>query len=258
MPNICVTRFLGVPSIFAARCCAGLGPENFSLDHLVLRSRCREPAPPRHPQAFFHRPRAAGAPGQSAALRAEAASEARWTSSLVAMPAPSAISASEWERLLAFVAEVSREWGTRWLISTSRRTPDRRRRSHRRARAERERGRPLHRLPHRGPRHAAGGLRHGRGDRLHRGFEHHDLGGCLGAAAGGGVAPAAHRFTDEEQVYRALLIDKDWCRVLPIAALTPAELRRGTVRDRTRSRRTRSTRSPPSLQERLPQLFATG
>jgi len=36
-----------------------------------------------------------------------------------------------------------------------------------------------------------------------------------------GVAPTAHRFTDEEQAYRAMLIDKGWCRVLPIAALTP-------------------------------------
>ena len=30
----------------------------------------------------------------------------------------------EWERLLAFIAEISKAWGTRWLISTSRRTPD--------------------------------------------------------------------------------------------------------------------------------------
>ena len=30
----------------------------------------------------------------------------------------------EWDRLLAFIAEISKAWGTRWLISTSRRTPD--------------------------------------------------------------------------------------------------------------------------------------
>ena len=30
----------------------------------------------------------------------------------------------EWERLLAFTAEISKAWGTRWLVSTSRRTPD--------------------------------------------------------------------------------------------------------------------------------------
>ena len=36
-----------------------------------------------------------------------------------------------------------------------------------------------------------------------------------------GVAPAAHRFTDEEQNYRSFLIQNGWCRVLPIAELTP-------------------------------------
>ena len=36
-----------------------------------------------------------------------------------------------------------------------------------------------------------------------------------------GVAPAAHRFTDEETAYRNFLVNKGWCRVLPIAALTP-------------------------------------
>ena len=36
-----------------------------------------------------------------------------------------------------------------------------------------------------------------------------------------GVAPKAHRFTDEEQNYRSFLIGNGWCRVLPIAGLTP-------------------------------------
>ena len=36
-----------------------------------------------------------------------------------------------------------------------------------------------------------------------------------------GVAPTAHRFTDEEQHYRDFLIGNNWCRVLPIAELTP-------------------------------------
>ena len=47
-----------------------------------------------------------------------------------------------------------------------------------------------------------------------------------------GVAPAAHRFTDEEQDYRSFLIDNGWCRVLPIAELTPDALRARAVRDR--------------------------
>ena len=39
-----------------------------------------------------------------------------------------------------------------------------------------------------------------------------------------GVAPRAHRFTDEEQAYRSFLIGNGWCRVLPIADLTPDAL----------------------------------
>ena len=30
----------------------------------------------------------------------------------------------EWERLLDFARGLSKAWGTRWLVSTSRRTPD--------------------------------------------------------------------------------------------------------------------------------------
>src|SRR4029078_11655345 len=36
-----------------------------------------------------------------------------------------------------------------------------------------------------------------------------------------GAAPAAHRFTDEEQDYRNFMVANGWCRVLPIAELTP-------------------------------------
>jgi hypothetical protein len=36
-----------------------------------------------------------------------------------------------------------------------------------------------------------------------------------------GVAPAAHRFTEEEQEYRNFLVANGWCRVLPIAQLDP-------------------------------------
>ncbi len=56
-----------------------------------------------------------------------------------------------------------------------------------------------------------------------------------------GVAPAAHRFTDEEEAYREFLIRNGWCRVLPIAALTPESSRLRLPRS-NRSRRTRSMR----------------
>ena len=40
------------------------------------------------------------------------------------MPGRSAIAPVEWERLLEFAKRLSQAWGTRWLVSTSRRTPD--------------------------------------------------------------------------------------------------------------------------------------
>ena len=45
MPNICVTRFLGVPSVFCGSLLRGLGAENFSL---VISSYDRDAGSPRH------------------------------------------------------------------------------------------------------------------------------------------------------------------------------------------------------------------
>ena len=76
MPNICVTRFLGVPSVFCGSLLRGLGPENFSL---VISSYDRDAGSPRHmvllkPSAID--PDALGRPANSAALRAGSSSEA--------------------------------------------------------------------------------------------------------------------------------------------------------------------------------------
>lgn len=69
-----------------------------------------------------------------------------------------------------------------------------------------------------------------------------------------GVAPAKHRFTDDEAEYRSFLVRNNWCRVLPIAALTPdtfakalAEIEpiEGNPLDALAAK----------LKERLPQLF---
>ena len=45
MPNICVTRFLGVPNVFCGSLLRGLGAENFSL---VISSYDRDAGSPRH------------------------------------------------------------------------------------------------------------------------------------------------------------------------------------------------------------------
>jgi len=70
-----------------------------------------------------------------------------------------------------------------------------------------------------------------------------------------GAAPAAHRFTDEEQDYRNFMVANGWCRVLPIAELTPPSFAKAL-----------SEIEPPrdnpldvlaaKLKARLPQLFS--
>ena len=128
----------------------------------------------------------------------------------------------EWDRLLAFIAEISKAWGTRWLISTSRRTPDRVADKIAALAKDKNCRRTLHRLPQR------------RGRALCRKFSARprlilcteDSSTMISEAVSArlpvvGVAPRAHRFTDEERSYRAFLMQNGWCRVLPIAELTP-------------------------------------
>jgi hypothetical protein len=69
-----------------------------------------------------------------------------------------------------------------------------------------------------------------------------------------GVAPAAHRFTDEEQAYRDFLMHNGWCRVLPIAALDPASLERALSEVEPIEENPLDTLAA-KLKERLPELF---
>ena len=123
MPNICVSRFLNIPSIFCGSLMRGLGPENFSL---IVSSYDRDAASDRYlvtlkPSSID--PDALGRP----------ASVPRYGPDLHPRLAGFLVGGNaghfryrrkEWDRLLAFIAEISKAWGTRWLVSTSRRTPD--------------------------------------------------------------------------------------------------------------------------------------
>ena len=120
MPNICVSRFLDIPSIFCGSLMRGLGPENFSL---IVSSYDRDAASDRYlvtlkPSSID--PDALGRP----------ASVPRYGPDLHPRlvvggnAGPFRYLRKEWDRLLAFIAEISKAWGTRWLVSTSRRTPD--------------------------------------------------------------------------------------------------------------------------------------
>ena len=69
-----------------------------------------------------------------------------------------------------------------------------------------------------------------------------------------GVAPKAHRFTDEESAYREFLVRNNWCRVLPIAALKP-ETFAAAVAEIEPIKENPLDALAARLKERLPALF---
>ncbi len=72
-----------------------------------------------------------------------------------------------------------------------------------------------------------------------------------------GVAPAKHRFTDDEAEYRSFLIRNNWCQVLPIAALTPDSFAKALAEIETIEGNPLDALAA-KLKERLPQLFRAG
>jgi mitochondrial fission protein ELM1 len=220
MPNICVTRYLGVPNIFCGSLLRGLGPENFSL---VISSYDRDAGSPRHMvvlKASAIDPEALGRP--ASVPRYGLDKHPKLAGLLIGGNAgPFRYRAAEWERLLAFARDVSSEWGTRWLVSTSRRTPDQI--ADKVAALAEDRDVVERFIDYRvaGP----GTLPEifGRAEVI---VCTEDSSTMVSEAVSArlpvvGVAPEAHQFTDEESAYRALLVSNNWCRVLPISALTP-------------------------------------
>ena len=68
------------------------------------------------------------------------------------------------------------------------------------------------------------------------------------------MAPAAHRFTDEERSYREFLMQNGWCRVLPIADLTPDAFARALSEIEPLQENPLYALAA-KLKQRLPQLF---
>lgn len=220
MPNICVTRLFGVPNIFCGSLLRGLGPENFDL---VISSYDRDAGSSRHmvvlkPSSID--PDKLGRP-KLVPRYGEALKPIRAGLLIGGNAGPFRYKQSEWEALRDFARTVSRSWGTRWLISTSRRTPDAVADTF--AELARDENVVERFIDYRvaGP------------GTLPEIFSKADVIVCtedsstmVSEAVSArlpvvGVAPAAHRFTDEEQEYRAFLVRNNWCRVLPIASLTP-------------------------------------
>jgi mitochondrial fission protein ELM1 len=161
----------------------------------------------------------------------------------------------EWDRLLAFAAEISKAWGTRWLVSTSRRTPDFV--ADKIADLANNESVVARFIDYRssGP---------GTLPEIFAKAETivctEDSSTMISEAVSArlpvvGVAPAAHRFTDDEQLYRGFLVENNWCRVLPIAELTPDSFARA-LSEIEPIKQNPLDALAAKLKERLPRLFA--
>src|SRR5262245_24380809 len=123
MPNICVSRFLGIPSIICSAVLRGLGPENFTLT--ISCHECDQGSP-RHLVALKPSSIDSATLGRPAIVpRYGPDRRPRLAGLLIGGNAyPLRYRRHEWERLLGFAAEIAKAWGMRWLVSTSRRTPN--------------------------------------------------------------------------------------------------------------------------------------
>ena len=220
MPNICVTQLLDVPNIFCGSLLRGLEPDNFSL---IVSSYERDEGSDKHlvvlkPSSIdpdeLGRPKIVprygpdNLPKTLGLLIGGQAGSFRYRD-------------SEWRDLLEFVEAVSKAWGSRWLISTSRRTPD----SVADKIAEMARNENVV-AKFIDFRTAGPGT-------LPQVFANADAIVCtedsssmISEAVSArlpvvGVSPRAARFTEDEQLYRDFLIGKNWSRTIPIAELTP-------------------------------------
>lgn len=68
-----------------------------------------------------------------------------------------------------------------------------------------------------------------------------------------GVSPAAHSFKKDEAEYRALMLASDWCRFVPIAELTPERFRSALCEIKP-MRENHLDRLADALVDRLPEL----
>ena len=254
MPNICVARFLGIPSIFCGSLLRGLGPENFSL---IISSYDRDATSPRHlvvlkPSAID--PAALGRP--KIVPRYGPDKRPMRAGLLIGGNAgPFRYHRGEWERLLAFAADVSREWGTRWLVSTSRRTPDFV--ADHVAELAKDSSIVSRFIDYRT---AGPGTLPEVFSKAEVIVATEDSSTMISEAVSArlpvvGAAPSAHRFTDEEQDYRDFLIGNNWCRVLPIAELTPEAFARALAEIEPLAENPLDALAA-KLKERLPELFA--
>jgi mitochondrial fission protein ELM1 len=252
MPNLCVTRLLGVPNIFCGSLLRGLDADNFSL---IISSYDRDATSERHlvtlkPSSID--PDTLGRP--EVVPRYGPDKHPAVVGLLIGGNAGTfRYKRKDWDRLLAFIAAVSKAWGTRWLVSTSRRTPD--------AVADRiaalakdETVAKFIDFRTAGP------------GTLPEIFAKADAIVCtedsstmISEAVSArlpvvGVAPKSHSFTADEREYRDFLMRNDWCRAVPIAQLSPETFAQA-LSEIAPIRENPLDALAAKLKERLPELF---
>jgi len=253
MPNICVARFLGIPSIFCGSLLRGLEPENFNL---IISSYDRDAGSDQHMVVLKPSSIDPDGLGRLASVPRYGPERHPALAGLLigGNAGPFRYRRKEWEQLLNFAGDVAKAWGTRWLVSTSRRTPAYV--ADKIADLAKDDTIVARFVDYRmqGP------------GTLPEVFAQAEIVVCtedsstmISEAVSArlpvvGVAPQAHRFTDEEQNYRAFLVQSNWCRVLPIADLTPASLARA-LSEIEPIKENPLDALAAKLKERLPVLF---
>lgn len=216
--NVALARLLGVPNIFCGSLRGGLRLDQFSL---VVTSYEEKVDHPRHigtlkPSVFgpelFDRPKepisygSKNPPRLAGLLIGGDSGKFRYRR-------------EEWTALLAFVRALNAAWGTRWLISTSRRTPN----FVADAVAEMASDKRLVELLVDFRAAGAGTLRPI--------FERAEIMVCTSDSSSMlseaiavhlpvvGILPAAHGFKAKEALYRQMMEEKDWARFIPLREL---------------------------------------
>lgn len=161
----------------------------------------------------------------------------------------------EWQRLLQFIEQTFVEAGIRWIVSTSRRSPD-------------QVGEALLVLSRRsdGPIAEFIDFRTAGAGTLPRLFQRaqailctEDSSTMISEAVCArlpvvGVSPRVHAFKDEEREYRAFMRDEGWCAFIKLADLSPQEFA-ATIGKVTPLRENHLDRLAGQLASRLPELF---
>jgi uncharacterized protein len=218
--NAAAARLLGAPNIFYGSL-RSFRPENFAL---VLTSYARYADRPRHVMTL--KPSsidAATLPIRSGAAQLGPGRPPRLAGLLIGGEAGGFnYTPDDWSALIGFLEETHRTWGTRWIVSNSRRTPS--------AVSD-----TLASLAARadGPiaefidvRTVGAGTIRGVFERVEAIVCTDDSSTMVSEAISAllptiGVAPADHTFTEAERGYRAFLAANRWYRSLPIADLAP-------------------------------------